>query len=386
MNSIELFSGIGGMALGLSQSGFKHIALFENSKAACNVLRENQRLGIPNVKDWNIIEGDVCNYDYSKLTTNIALLSAGPPCQPFSFGGKHIGSFDERNLFPEIIRAIQILRPKAILIENVKGILRKSFFSYFSYILLQLSHPTVLIKKGEKWGDHFSRLERYHLRGNYQKFHYNIVFRVMNTANYGVPQKRDRIFIVGFRNDLGVKWSFPDYTHSYDALLWSQFVTGDYWRKYNLSPKAMPKNNLFMPNNIGLFPPLCKPWRTVRDAICDLPSFNDKKIANHTYISGARIYKGHTGSLYDEPAKTIKAGVHGVPGGENMLRLEDGNVRYFTLRECARLQTFPDDFFFPCSWSAAMKGLGNSVPVELSRVLGMSIFNALKPVKSDETS
>jgi DNA (cytosine-5)-methyltransferase 1 len=119
----------------------------------------------------------------------------------------------------------------------------------------------------------------------------------------------------------------------------------------------------------------------VRDAIGDLPDprrFQDSNIPNHVLNPGARSYVGHTGSPLDEPAKTLKAGVHGVPGGENMLARPDGSVRYFTVREAARLQTFPDDFVFRGSWSENMRQLGNAVPVTLAETIARSVARTLE--------
>jgi DNA (cytosine-5)-methyltransferase 1 len=122
------------------------------------------------------------------------------------------------------------------------------------------------------------------------------------------------------------------------------------------------------------------PWLTVRDAIGDLPDSEKKPrsgIANHTFNPGARSYAGHTGSPLDEPAKTLKAGDHGVPGGENMLARVDGSVRYFTVREAARLQTFPDDYTFCGAWTEAMRQLGNAVPVRLAETVARSVAETL---------
>jgi DNA (cytosine-5)-methyltransferase 1 len=119
------------------------------------------------------------------------------------------------------------------------------------------------------------------------------------------------------------------------------------------------------------------PWKTVRDAIDDLPDPRKKgkttSIANHIFQPGARSYPGHTGSPLDEPAKALKAGDHGVPGGENMLRHPNGRIRYFTVRESARLQTFPDDYLFHGSWTESMRQLGNAVPVQLGKIVAESI-------------
>ena len=130
------------------------------------------------------------------------------------------------------------------------------------------------------------------------------------------------------------------------------------------------------------------PWLTVRDAISDLPNpepnpetdpeKDRREIANHVFNPGARSYAGHTGSPLDEPGKTLKAGDHGVPGGENMLARVDGSIRYFTVREAARLQTFPDEYTFQGAWTEAMRQLGNAVPVRLAETVAKSVANALK--------
>ena len=117
-------------------------------------------------------------------------------------------------------------------------------------------------------------------------------------------------------------------------------------------------------------------WITVRDAISDLPDPERRPnsgVPNHVVNPGARSYPGHTGSPLDEPAKTLKAGDHGVPGGENMLARPDGSIRYFTVREAARLQTFPDDYVFQGAWSEAMRQLGNAVPVRLAETIARSV-------------
>jgi DNA (cytosine-5)-methyltransferase 1 len=119
---------------------------------------------------------------------------------------------------------------------------------------------------------------------------------------------------------------------------------------------------------------------TVREALAGLPdpqSTINHAFSNHTFQGGARVYPGHTGSPLDEPAKALKAGDHGVPGGENMIAFPDGSVRYFTVRESCRLQTIPDCYAIAGSWSEAMRQLGNAVPAELARIIALSIRNAL---------
>ena len=125
----------------------------------------------------------------------------------------------------------------------------------------------------------------------------------------------------------------------------------------------------------------------MRDAISDLSDperGGSDAFANHIFNPGARQYKGHTGSPLDEPAKTLKAGDHGVPGGENMLTRVDGSVRYFTVREAARLQTFPDDYIFRGAWTEAMRQLGNAVPVRLAETVARSVAEKLAHLKESD--
>ncbi len=381
MNSIELFAGAGGLALGLHDAGFKPKAIIEFNKDACRTLRANNIFN----NGASLYEGSVTNFDYLGVPDSIELVSGGPPCQPFSLGGKSNSYNDSRDMFPETVRAIREKKPKAFVFENVKGLLRKSFFEYFEYIVLQLQYPSIIKKNNENWELHRTRLEKYHTKNNHSKLEYKVVYRLVNAADYGVPQKRERVFIVGFRSDVDANWSFPNPTHSGEALLWSKWVSKDYWNKHNLKLPKIDKKTIAKAEKLiqkygASFEPELKPWVTVRDAISDLPAPNSKQAKifnNHEFKGGAKIYPGHTGSYIDEPSKTLKAGGHGVPGGENMIRFEDGSVRYFTVRESARIQTFPDEFDFEGSWGEVMRQLGNAVPADLAKKVGQSIFKAL---------
>ena len=113
------------------------------------------------------------------------------------------------------------------------------------------------------------------------------------------------------------------------------------------------------------------------------PTENGTQVANHEFRGGAKSYPGHSGSVLDEPSKTIKAGAHGVPGGENMLVLDDGTQRYYTVRESARIQTFPDDYLFHGSWTESMRQIGNAVPVQLAKIIGDSVYQQLERVEVD---
>jgi len=385
MRSAELFAGAGGLAMGMSNAGFHHAAVVEWDHDACETFRENQRQHLRSVEEWPLFEGDVRGFDYSALN-DIMVVSGGPPCQPFSLGGKHRAYNDKRDMFPEAVRAVRELRPRAFIFENVKGLMRESFTDYFEYILLQLTHPGFARRKVETWREHRKRLEEYHTSRR-TRAEYNVVFRLLNAANFGVPQRRERVFMVGFRSDLGVEWSFPEGGYSEDALLRSKWATGEYWSRHRVSKRERPEISNKVAARVErlrgdyLFDASKLPWLTVRDAICDLPDPEKKPrngIPNHTFNPGARSYKGHTGSPLDEPAKTLKAGDHGVPGGENMLARVDGSVRYFTVREAARLQTFPDDYLFRGAWTEAMRQLGNAVPVRLAETVARSVARTLE--------
>jgi len=375
MKSIELFAGAGGLAIGLHEAGFRPVNVIEWDRYCCDTIRQNKARGIKVIGQWKLTEGDVRAIDFSVYDGKVKLISGGPPCQPFSLGGKHGAYTDARDMFPEAIRAVREARPGAFIFENVKGLTRATFRNYFEYIRLQLEHPDIRPREEEAWLDHLARLEQHHTSGSRSGLNYRVVVHLANAANYGVPQKRERVFFVGFREDLGLRWSFPKETHSREALIWDM-VHGDYWDRHRVAQRhRISASSMIAPSEkpVGF-----QPWRTVRDAIADLPDpekspLTASPILNHRFQPGARSYTGHTGSPLDEPAKTLKAGVHGVPGGENMMRRPDGSVRYFTVRESARLQTFPDEYIFHGTWTESMRQLGNAVPVRLARTVGEDI-------------
>lgn len=385
MRSVELFAGAGGLAIGMSNAGFNHDAVVEWNHDACETFRFNQELHASSVEKWPVHEMDIRDFSYAGLEGKIEVVSGGPPCQPFSMAGKHRGFMDSRNMFPEAIRAIRELRPKAFIFENVKGLLRETFSDYFEYIILQLTHPDIKLRKDEDWMEHRARLEQHHTSHNV-KTEYNVVFRLLNAADYGVPQRRERVFIVGFRSDLGVEWSFPEATNTEASLIFDQWISGEYWKRNDVAKSKRPAMNSRQVEKVEKMRKLKTalngfPWVTVREAIQDLPDPEknpSNNVLNHVFNPGARVYPGHTGSPLDEPAKTLKAGAHGVPGGENMVARVDGSVRYFTVREAARIQTFPDDFVFIGAWSEAMRQLGNAVPVKLAQTVAESVAKKIR--------
>jgi len=377
MKSIELFSGAGGLALGLERAGFDTIALFERDSDACTALRLNR----PN---WNIVQGDVRETDFTPLGP-VDLVAGGPPCQPFSMGGKARGDQDHRDMFPQAVRAVRELAPRAFIFENVRGLLRPAFSNYVEFIRLQLTYPQFPVSNNVDWPVNLRRLQRHHTSQHHQnELVYNVTLNLADAANYGVPQRRHRVFFVGFRNDLNIGWSFPGPTHTQDDLIRAKYITNDYWTGHGLKgrltqPPAKLLRKIESLRSGDLIATTSR-WRTVRDALSGLPApYANSGTINHRLQPGARSYPGHTGSPLDEPAKALKAGDHGVPGGENMLRHADDTVRYLTVRESARIQTFPDDYIFPGSWSESMRQLGNAVPVELARVVAASVAAKIGP-------
>lgn len=383
IRALELFVGAGGLGMGLSMAGVKPLAVVEWDRWACDTLRENQRRGFPLVGDWPIHEMDARDFDLSTIPEDIDIVSGGPPCQPFSLGGKHRAHDDHRDMFPTMIGAIGRVKPRAFIVENVKGLTRASFANYFQYILLGLEFPEAGRGADESWEDHLRRLQRMKTGDASLTTRYNVVATLVNAADHGVPQRRERVIIVGYRRDLDIAWNFPKPSHSLDALLHDQWVTGAYWERHAVARRDRPAPPAAHARRIAqladsLIAPMERPWRTVRDVIADLPPpDSDASLRNHRLQLGARPYPGHTGSPLDMPAKTLKAGDHGVPGGENMLVAPDGQTRYFTAREAARLQTFPDGYVFHGSWSETMRQLGNAVPVALGAVVGRAVLDRL---------
>lgn len=392
LRSIELFTGAGGLALATHMTGFDHAGLFEWNEDACDTLRANaSRKALKGLASWQdkVVQGDVREAQFTSYS-DIDLVAGGPPCQPFSLAGKHAGMEDSRDMIPHFIRAVRETQPRAFIMENVRGLTRKAFSSYLNFCVLQLTYPDLTRKRGETWEKHLHRLHQHHTSSpRLGDLSYNVIYKVLNSADFGVPQCRERIFIVGFRQDVDAHWGFPTPTHSQEALLFEQYVSKAYWERTGVKPsplfKVAPRRIERLQDDPAT---RLKPWRTVREAIAGLPPpFKNKDhegdVFNHRFQGGARPYVGHTGSPIDAPSKTLKAGGHGVPGGENMIAFGDGTYRYLTVREASRVQTFPDNWHFEGAWSEAMRQLGNAVPVDLARVVAKSVAQTLGRSKAN---
>lgn len=378
LTAVELFAGAGGMAIGTADAGFRHLALLELDRHAVATLKENATRKAGVQSEIAIEETDVRGFDYARLGgAAIDLLAAGAPCQPFSLGGKHAGQNDERNLFPEVFRAQRALMPRAVLLENVRGLARASFRPYLEYILLQLALPGVAPRDGELWKQHKARLlDAWVANDHGSAPAYDVTIGLRECADFGLPQRRGRVFMVAMRTDQGGPVAVPEGDHSEARLAFEQTITGEYWRRHGLPVRTSDPTAASSPQEVE-----GRAWLTVRDALGDVPPPIMGKAngyhPNHVGIPGARSYPGHTGSPWDEPAKTLKAGVHGVPGGENMLRDDDGAVRYFTVHEAALLQGFPADYHFVGSRSEAMRQIGNAAPSPVCKAIATSIRKAL---------
>jgi DNA (cytosine-5)-methyltransferase 1 len=179
VKSVELFVGAGGLALGIGNAGFVPEAVVEWNHHACETIRLNQRNGLGLVKAWPLREMDVAHLDYATFSPNVELVSGGPPCQPFSLGGKHQGYNDKRDMFPQAIRAVRELQPSCFIFENVKGLTRRAFTNYLEYIRLQLTYPEVTRNADEGWQDHLYRLERHYTQGGCNGLQYKVMMELL---------------------------------------------------------------------------------------------------------------------------------------------------------------------------------------------------------------
>jgi DNA (cytosine-5)-methyltransferase 1 len=395
LNSVEIFAGGGGMALGMRRAGFSHEALVEWWAPAAKVLRHNAERDSSLWAKDHVFEKDVrkTTAELSELGP-INLVAGGPPCQPFSLAGAGAGHSDERNMFPAALDIVRGLLPQYVVFENVPGLTRPSFAPYLDYVRDQLRRPTVAPKEGELWDEHHARIRTSRLNELYRVYQEEI-----DAADIGVAQSRKRIFLIAIRADLKGAGSWPGITrtNSRDVLLHHQWVTGTYWERHGLTkPEDVPERLKAQVERIKITGVADDrlAWKTLRDVLVDVPEPVIEKAPdgwpNHVAIPGARTYAKHSGSPLDMPSKTIKAGVHGVAGGEAMLRELDGTVRYLSIREAALVQGFPQDYEFPGVRSRVMGVIGNAVAVHVAAQVGRTLIalradHAANDVETDKT-
>ena len=320
---IELFAGAGGLALGLEKAGIEGVAFVELNNAACNTLRKNR----PN---WNIVEDDVHNIDFHQYLGKIDLVSGGAPCQAFSYAGKKLGFGDTRGtLFAEFARCVDEVRPKMFLFENVRGLLSHDqgrTFDTIKHVFLNLG--------------------------------YTVQYQVLNACYFGVGQKRERLIVIGIRNDLAeiVKFTYPEPDKSWTTLK-------DVLQNVPESPctSYSDKKHAVM----ELVPP--------GGCWVDLPDEIAKEYMGKSYYSGGGRRGIARRIAWDEPCLTLTTS----PSQKQTERCHPDETRPFSIREYARIQSFPDEWEFTGSVSDQYKQIGNAVPVELARRIGLQIIKAL---------
>ena len=290
MRSVELFTGCGGLSLGLARAGFEHELLVEWNEDAVATVVHNRNRGVAHVANWPIVRGDVREIDWS-VYGGATLVAGGPPCQPFSIGGKHNGNHDDRDMWPQAA-AVREARPEAFLFENVRGLLRPKFAGYLEAIVNRLKAP-----------DPRSTLR------------YNVRILSLNAADFGAPQKRHRVVIAGVRSDLGCEFAEIHSTHSRDRLLWDQWITGDYWREHGLDRDphsfATTEGAAIKRLRAAGAEPSGKRWVTIRDALRGLGDPDGRN--NHLFQPGARTRKGTPAVLWISPQRRSKLAITGCP-------------------------------------------------------------------------
>jgi DNA (cytosine-5)-methyltransferase 1 len=319
---LELFAGAGGLALGLHEAGFKAIGLVELDKYASNTLKSNK-------PDWPVFNVNIIDFnknlrDYIPEHEMVDIVSGGFPCQPFSYAGIGLGLSDTRGtLFFEFADIVKKLNPKVFLAENVKGLTTHDNGRTLKTILKV-----------------------------FDEIGYNVNYRILNANNYDVAQKRERLVIVGIRKDL------PN-TYEYPLPSKHKLVLRDVLQGVPLSSGAKyPESKRKI---LELVPPGgC--WRHLPDDLA------------REYMAGSyHLGGGKTGMArrisWDEPCLTLTCS----PAQKQTERCHPDETRPFTVREYARIQTFPDSWIFQGGLSNQYKQIGNAVPVQLAKKIGLSI-------------
>lgn len=386
LRSVELFAGAAGLGLGLARAGFQHEVVVENNNMACETIRLNQARNHALVHNWSIREASIEDVDLSDIAKGPALLAGGPPCQNFSIGGKHEGAHGDRNLWPWTIDAVRTLEPLSFAFENVPA-MATVHKDYLDYLVLALSLPNEA-RPHEDWISDKARLAKIMIDRDPPE--YRIQVMKLTASDYGTAQARSRIFVLGTRSDLKGVIERPAVTHSLDQLMADKWKNGSYWDRVGLprpeidaaGTRWMRKDNQRPgPDMFDLMTEtaILSAYRTVRETLQSIPQAAN---CNEPAPRKAKAYKGHTGSPIDEASKTLRAGDHGVSGGENMIdwgaaRHENERYEHFSVRQAAAISDFPMDYDFAGTWSDGLKQIGNAVPGNLGHVVGNSIREAL---------
>mgnify|MGYP002503506369 FL=1 len=334
--SVELFAGAGGLALGMEMAGFQHVLLNEFDHEACETLRVNR-------PGWNVVEEDIHTVDFTGLKGKVDFLSGGFPCQAFSYAGKRRGFEETRGtLFFELARAVKEIQPKVFLCENVKGL---------------------------REHDNGRTLET--ITNVIEELGYSLIPpRVLKAVMFKVPQKRERLFLVAVRKDLAGKVSF-DWPAPYRRVmtLRDAFFAGD------LYPVDVPESEGQQypekKKNVMDLVPMGGDWR-------DLPEEVAKEYMKGSYnLGGGKTGMARRLSL-DEPSLTLTC----APAQKQTERCHPTQTRPLTVREYARIQTFPDDWNFSGNMSSKYKQIGNAVPVNLAYAMGRAVIRLMNQIEN----
>jgi DNA (cytosine-5)-methyltransferase 1 len=335
-NCLELFAGAGGLALGLEYAGFTSEGLIEKDKNACKTLRANR-------PDWNVIEADVTQLDFEPYYHQLDLLAGGFPCQAFSYAGKRLGFQDVRGtLFYEFARAIENARPKAFLMENVKG-------------LTTHDQGRTMVTMLEVLRD----------------LGYEVIApKVLKAVEYGVPQKRERLFIVGIRSDLYLK---PGFTFEWPKPEGVIYTMADALKAGRLYPVDVPMSpgKSYPPDKakvLAMVPPGGN-WTDLPDEVAKA------YMGKQYYQTGGRTGVARR-MAWDEPCLTVICS----PAQKQTERCHPEETRPLRVRECARIQAFPDSWAFMGSVTSQYRQIGNAVPPTLAKAVGKSIYTMLASV------
>lgn len=307
LTSIEICAGAGGQALGLEQAGFRHLALVELEDRYCEALRKNH-------PDWNVICADIHDFDGSPYK-GVDLLAGGVPCPPFSVAGKQLGANDERDLFPEALRLVKEIEPRAVMLENVRGLLDPRFDDYRNYIITSLN-----------------------------ELGYITQIRLLNASDYGVPQLRPRVVIIGIRSNEQGAFEYPT-PHPQDS-------------------------------------------KTVGEAIFDLMAANGWQHAKDwaqqankvapTLVGGSKKHGGPDLGPVRARNAWREMGVDGSGVANEAPDADFEGLPKLTPRMMARLQGFPDDWQFDRYKTVSCRMIGNAFPPPVAREVGIQIARCLE--------
>lgn len=306
-HSIEICAGAGGQALGLEMAGFSHTVLVEYEKDYCECLKRNR-------PEWNVLCQDVHHFDGNPYRGRIDLLSGGVPCPPFSIAGKQLGADDERDLFPQMLRLVQEINPRVVMIENVRGLLGTNFDAYRAWI-----------------------------SGRLNVLGYNVHIQLLNASDYGVPQLRPRVVIIGIRTDLMDFFEFPQRTPEltlsvgealYDLMSAEGWNAVDEWRR--MANKIAP-----------------------------------------TLVGGSKKHGGPDLGPTRAKKAWAELGVDGKGIANAAPEVNFEGMPRLTPKMLARLQGFPDTWDFGKRKTAACRMIGNAFPPPVAMKVGLQIKKVL---------